>query len=196
MGEEIPSFSAAELLAGSRPATAQDLHMVRMLLDSGKQIESVVSGGSMERAVPLGSRIRIRRCDERVRSRGQVVAFLAGERIVVHRIVHAGVRGPARQFLITQGDADWLCDPPVSIDLVAGCVDEVSIDGQWRAIGPARISPVQRAFSAAARVLLVLALEANPGWAKTFGRWMFALRLRTYRLRAHSRSGDSRNVRT
>jgi hypothetical protein len=170
--------------------------MVRMLLESGKQIESVVSGDSMGRALPLGSRIRIRRCDQRLRSRGQVIAFLAGGSIVVHRVVHAGVRGAAQQFLITQGDADWFCDPPVSIDLIAGCVDEVSIDGHWRALESARISPARRALSAPARALLVLALEANPGWAKILGRWMFALRARMYRLRGHVRSADSRNVRT
>lgn len=195
MTEGDASRPSADPQPGSRPATAHDVHLVRMLLQTGKHVESVVSTGSMGRALPIGSRIRIRRCSERSPSHGQIVAFLAGDRIVVHRVVYAGRRGAAREFLITRGDADWLCDPPVHIELVAGCVDEMSIDEQWRRIEPAQTPHHRPVLSSLARALLAVALEISPRSAATLGRCMFLLRVRMRRLLSRVPSQRS-NVRT
>ena len=196
MTEGDASRPSADPQPGFRPATAHDVHLVRMLLQTGKHVESVVSTASMGRALPIGSRIRIRRCGERSPSDGQIVAFLGGDRIVVHRVVYAGRRGAARGFLITRGDADWLCDPPVHMELVAGCVDEMSSDEQWRRVGPAQTPQRRRVLASLARALLAVALEVSPRAAAALGRWMFSLRVWLRRLRSRLPSAQRSNVRT
>ena len=133
----------------------------------------------MGSAIPVGSRVRIRHCGEQVGMAGQVVAFLQGARIVIHRVIYTGTRETARGYVITRGDADWLCDPPVNVSQIAGCADEYHAAAGWRAIGPpAQVRPLRRIASSVAGRAVCLALEVSPALAVFLGRSMISLRTR------------------
>src|SRR5262252_6510823 len=153
----------AALPDGPPPSvTTSDLELFRVLAErSGQPVESELRGESMGLAIPNGSRIRIVYSEGVTWRKGQVVAFLAGSRVMVHRVLHVGRRGPARRFLITQGDGNWICDPPVALDTIAGRVEEFRVDDQWQDVGPARISLVRRSVSLTSLALLRAALEWN-----------------------------------
>ena len=111
---------------------AGDVTMFRMLAArSGRPVESQLSGASMGGAIPGGCRIRITHRAGHEWRRGEVIAFVAGSRVMVHRIVHVGRRGAARRFVLTQGDGNWLCDPPVEVGTIAGAVEQYWDGGGW-----------------------------------------------------------------
>jgi len=160
------------------PVTTGDLELFRVLAKrSGQPVESELRGASMGLAIPDGSRIRIVYSEGFTWRKGQVVVFLAGSRVMVHRVMHVGRRGPARRFLITQGDGNWICDPPVRIDTIAGRVEEFRVDDQWQDVGPARISLVRRSVSLTSLALLRAALEWNPSFAIRIARGMTHARM-------------------
>jgi hypothetical protein len=160
------------------PVTPGDLELFRVLAKrSGHPVESELRGGSMGRAIPSGSRIRIVHSEEVTWRKGQVVAFLAGSRVMVHRVVHVGRRGAARRFLITLGDGNWICDPPVGLETIAGLVEEFRVGDHWQGVGPARISLVRRSVAFASLVLLRGALEWNPAFAVWIARGMTHARM-------------------
>lgn len=169
----------AALPDGPPPSvTTSDLELFRVLAErSGQPVESELRGESMGLAIPNGSRIRIVYSEGVTWRKGQVVAFLAGSRVMVHRVLHVGRRGRARRFLITQGDGNWICDPPVGLETIAGRVEEFSVDGQWRGVGPARISLMRRSVSLASLALLRTALEWNPSVAVRVARGMSYVRM-------------------
>ena len=161
------------------PVTPGDVELFRLILArSGEAVESELRGKSMERAIPAGSRIRIVHHEDAEVRLGQVVAFLAGSRVMVHRVVYRGSRGPARGFVITHGDGNWLCDPPVELACIAGSVDEFCVDGEWKPIGPARTSLARRAVAFPAFALLRGALEVNPAAAARLARGISLARMR------------------
>jgi hypothetical protein len=169
----------AALPDGLSPSvTTGDLELFRVLAKrSGRPVESELRGASMGLAIPDGSRIRIVYSEGFTWREGQVVAFLAGSRVMVHRVMHVGSRGRARRFLITQGDGNWICDPPVSLDTIAGCVEEFRVNDQWQGVGPARISLIRRSVSFASLALLRTALECNPSFAVWIARGMTHARM-------------------
>lgn len=128
----------------------------RQILDDGAPapVECRLRGGSMAAAIPQGSRIRITlsRGPHRI---GDIVAFMIGERIVVHRIVHR-----ARHHWITRGDAMLLPDSPIDDIAVLGHVNEIDSGAGWRP-PDAQSRPPRRdrwlafAVLAASRVLLL-----------------------------------------
>lgn len=153
--------------------TTGDLELFRVLTKrSGQPVESELRGGSMGLAIPDGSRIRIVYSEGFAWRKGQVVVFLAGSRVMVHRVMYVGRPGRARRFLITHGDGNWICDPPVTLETIAGRVEEFRVDGQWRAVGPPRISLVRRSVSLASLAVLRTALEWNPSLAVQIARGM------------------------
>ena len=80
-----------------------------------------MNGQSMEPALPGGAVVRIR-CDQAPRlAVGGVVAFLAGgQALTVHRLVHV----PRDScYVVTRGDANLLCDPPLPLSDVVGLVE-------------------------------------------------------------------------
>jgi hypothetical protein len=177
MNREAPRQRAA-LPNAPRPVTSGDLDLFRVLVKrSGQPVESELRGTSMGLTIPSGSPIRIVHVEEGAWRPGQVIAFLAGSRVVVHRVIHVGKRGRARMFLITQGDGNWMCDPPVGLDTIAGLVEEFCIDGKWQAVGPARISLVRRVVSFPSLALLRVALEWNPSFAVRIARGMSYARM-------------------
>lgn len=115
--------------------------------------------------LPAGTWIRLVPSDGAPCRIGEVVAFVAGAQLTVHRIVARGRRESRHRFLITRGDGSWLCDPPVDQDLVVAVVSAWH-DGQgWR---PAPGQPVTPP-SVAARLFqyaLVTALDVHLGLAR------------------------------
>jgi hypothetical protein len=160
------------------PVTSDDLDLFRIVIKrSGVPAESELRGTSMGLAIPSGSRIRIVLAEGAACRPGQVVAFLAGSRVMVHRVIHVGERGRARMFLITQGDGNWMCDPPVRLETIAGRVEEFCMNGTWQAVGPARTSLIRRAVSFPSLALLRFALEWNPSFAEWIARGMTHARM-------------------
>lgn len=92
----------------------------------------------MGRGLPPMSRIRIALIDRAQYEVGEVVAFLDGNQVIVHRVVHRGRFGAAAGYLLTRGDATLVPDPPVSHERILGPVTEVWVVGNW---GPPRAAP-------------------------------------------------------
>ena len=160
------------------PVTSSDVDLFRVLVKrSGEPVESELRGTSMGLAIPAGSRIRIVHTEGDDYRPGQVVAFLGHRRVMVHRVMHVGRRGGARMFLITQGDGNWMCDPPVALDTIAGRIEELRVNGQWQAVGPSHASFLRRAVSFPSRALLRAALELSPSFAVRIARGMSHARM-------------------
>jgi len=94
-------------------------------------LESTVEGASMGRGLPSKSRIRIALIHRAQYEIGEVVAFLDGNQVIVHRVVHRGRFGAAAGHLLTRGDATLVPDPPVSHERILGPVTEVCVNGRW-----------------------------------------------------------------
>ncbi|GAB3778007.1 hypothetical protein GCM10028796_57830 [Ramlibacter monticola] len=97
-----------------------------------RYIESTVSGFSMGPDLPPGSRIRIALLPPSGHAAGQIVAYLANDQVIVHRVLHCGRAGPARKHLIARGDATLVPDPPVELTHVLGPVTGVWSAGGWK----------------------------------------------------------------
>src|SRR5262245_49787231 len=125
MGEKAVSSAASEIVAGPAwPAAVEDLARLRALTRKGDVlIHSELRGSSMGQAIPDGAHIRIRSGPGQPCQVGQVIAFLAGRRIMAHRVVYEGRSKAARLFVVTQGDGNWVCDPPVNRSTVIGQVE-------------------------------------------------------------------------
>jgi hypothetical protein len=160
------------------PITSSDLDLFRVVIKrSGQPVESELRGTSMGLAIPSGSRIRIFPTEGTSCRPGHVVAFLAGSRVMVHRVLYAGRRGRAQMFLITQGDGNWMCDPPVRLETIAGRVEEFCVNGTWQPVGPASYSLVRRVVSFPPLALMRVALEWNPSFAEWIARGMTQVRM-------------------
>jgi hypothetical protein len=122
---------------------SSDLRALAGLLRSrAAVVEVVVDGLSMEPTFGPSATVRIA-CTGDVDARaGAVVAFLAGGRtLTVHRVVRRFHRGRASAFLLTRGDANALCDPPILVGDVLGVVDRWRCgDGAWRDVP--RLPPI------------------------------------------------------
>lgn len=180
MGEKVANEPSSELIAG--PAWApgiDDLARLRALTrQSDIVIHSDLRGASMGAAIPDGARIRIRSSSQAACGVGRVIVFMAGSRIMAHRIVHEGRRGAAQQFVLTQGDGNWLCDPPVNRATVVGEVEAFSIGGDaWQPVGAARLPPHRLVTARASLALMRLALECSPAFAIRLSRPMSWIRM-------------------
>jgi hypothetical protein len=113
----------------------QLLAMLSIFRKFRRVIELPIQGQSMGTTIAHGARIRIQ-CDATLSLRpGQVVAFLVGNRLIVHRVVYCGRYGHARHYLITQGDGAWLPDRPVPLAAVVGPVLAVQAGETWQSLG-------------------------------------------------------------
>lgn len=111
-----------------RRATGDELLAFGVLLGrSGTTIESEISGTSMGNTLPPGCRIRIRLLSFPEYDAGQVVAFVSGNRIFVHRVIFR-----SRQGVLTRGDNHSWCDLPVPSSAVLGVVTHYLSQGEWR----------------------------------------------------------------
>src|SRR5262245_13641917 len=127
----------SELVAGPAWAPAIDgLARLRALTAKSEGvIHSEVRRASMAPAIAAGSCIRMRCGPANTWGCGKVIAFLAGSRMMVHRIVYEGRRDSAGNVVLTHGDGNWLCDPPVNRATVVGEVEAFSTGGEWEGIG-------------------------------------------------------------
>jgi hypothetical protein len=163
-----------------RPATQVIGDLARLRAVTGKThvvIESQVQGASMGTAIPDGAHIRIRAGEAEELHTGKVIAFLTKSRVMVHRVVYEGRRGAARHFVITQGDGNWLCDPPVERSCIVGEVQSLAFEGEWRPIGAARMPVFRRLVARTSQALMRLALDCNPAFAVWISRPISRLRM-------------------
>jgi hypothetical protein len=123
-----------------------------------RSVESRVQGTSMGPSLPAGTRVRIDMSPRADYPIGAVIAFVEGNRLIVHRIVHAG-----RDYVLTRGDARIAPDIPVKREHVIGLVTADSGDGEWRKVASPRR---RRGLAGACAMLAVLAarvvLRASP----------------------------------
>src|SRR5262249_16743899 len=113
---------------------ARILTVASRLRGPGRTVESTVLGVSMGRTIPGGSRIRIELAAPRRHERGEVIAFVAGHHVIVHRVLRPARRWP-RDHALTRGDAAWIPDPPLAAEHVLGAVIAVQRDGRWTSVG-------------------------------------------------------------
>lgn len=175
-----------------RIPSAQDVALFRMLA-SRQPVESELRGASMAPTLEGGTRIRIAPLPAgNVPRHGQLVAFLAGPQVMVHRVSYVAHGARAGGYLITQGDGNWLCDPPIRVDAIAGVVEEAFIDGAWRPVVPA--ARAARAFVARMSLrLLAPTLEASPAAAARLARVMSYARMSTRLLWSKLAPGNGAN---
>lgn len=159
---------------------------------AGRTVESELRGPSMEPTIPGGSRIRISHAGPDGPTRGDVVAFLGGSVVMVHRVVYEGRRGTARGFVVTQGDGNWLCDPPVERTAVAGVVRHFLAEGEWREVGTAPGAGARALVSAPALALVTCVLELSPRWAARLARGMSIARMEVRAALGRLRRGPPR----
>lgn len=147
------------------------LALSSLLKKSPREIELYVSGGSMGSVLPEGSRIRIRVCDADSLVAGQIVTYIARDRLVVHRLVRSAPSYD-EHYLITRGDTTVCCDMPVLSSSVIGIVTEFRNCGRWQPVGsPVARGRGSRLIASAICGLVVTVLRLNPG----FSRWVAAL---------------------
>ncbi len=102
-----------------------------------------LTGSSMHPTMPDGSRIFVQ-CDPNPEpAPGDIVALLASNHVVAHRVVYRGRRGRAAEYLITCGDAARFVDAPQPVQNVLGIVTKVLREGKW-VIPPERPLPIDR----------------------------------------------------
>jgi hypothetical protein len=114
-----------------RADPARALAVAGSLRAHGRSFESTVTGMSMVPTFAPGSRIRVALVPGPRYEAGDVVAFVAHERVIVHRVAHRGRAAAARGYLISLGDATLVPDPPVAEGHVLGAVTGVWRAGKW-----------------------------------------------------------------
>jgi hypothetical protein len=128
-----------------------------------RSVESTVEGVSMGRTIPPGSRIRFDLADRDRYAVGDVLAFVAAGKVVVHRLVYRGRRGAARDQLLTRGDAALVPDQPLTTDRILGPVTAILRADAWIPLDrPARRSGPAGLIAAAALAAVAGALQVSP----------------------------------
>jgi len=152
------------------------LDAVSRLRGTAAAIECTLRGASMGAAIPAGARLRIdlgRGAPYRV---GEVVAFVRGSGICVHRVAYLGQGPRASDQLVTQGDACFYPDAPVAARCVLGPVTELDDGAGWRPVaGPSSRDRSQSAIGRALLGALSALTELNVPLARCAAR---VLRLR------------------
>jgi hypothetical protein len=101
---------------------------------TGRELRARFGGSSMEPALPPGTEV-VLRCGE-TGAPGEVVAFLAGGRLVLHRVVARAADG---SWTLTRGDARVLPDVPIrDPDAIVGRVTGCLRAGTVEDVPPAR----------------------------------------------------------
>ena len=132
-----------------------------------RQLTARFGGSSMEPTIPSGAEV-IFRCGG-IPEPGDITAFTDRGRIMVHRVV---ARSPARDWLLTRGDASAIPDPPIREVAIIGTVLRVRLGDRWVEPPPAPAS-FQRRLALA---LCLLGLRAPPPVARRLIGLLWALR--------------------
>jgi hypothetical protein len=90
----------------------------------------------MRPAVPARSILRIGVADGDNCTIGRIVAYMAGDIVMVHRVVYRGRSRRGRGHLILCGDRRVIPDLPVDERRILGPVIAVQKDGVWSRPGP------------------------------------------------------------
>jgi hypothetical protein len=136
MNENIPEGRSGAASGSERLSALSSL-----LRKGSREFEFLLQGKSMGDVLPDGSRIRVRLTDNDDFTVGQVLIYVAKDRMVVHRLLRS-VKSGDNHYLITRGDAAVCCDLPVPASHVLGIVQEFFTTGPWQPVGP----PVERWF--------------------------------------------------
>jgi signal peptidase I len=146
------------------------------LKQGSREFETVVRGGSMGPALPNGSGIRVRFASDSEYVKGAVVAYVAHDRIIAHRIVHRIV-SHGKAYLLTRGDSTVLCDSPVSVSVVVGLVTHFASDGEWLPVAPLALRPLAFRFRATFIAWTIAAIARfSPRAAQLLALRLIALR--------------------
>lgn len=140
------------------------------------EFESTVLGGSMGKALPPGSRIRVRFAHDANLMAGQIVAYVASDRIVAHRIVKIAASRDDH-YVITCGDSTVCCDAPMPVSAVIGILTGLRSHGIWKPAPPPQ--PRRLGFRLLGNVLSCLVLSAlwlNPRFANWVAARIFEAR--------------------
>jgi hypothetical protein len=138
------------------------LALSSLLKKTSREFESCVCGGSMGSVLPEGSRIRIRFSTADSFVAGQIVTYIAEDRLVAHRMVQSA-RSYDGHYVITRGDRTVCCDAPVRTSSVIGVVTEFRNSEQWQPVGPpANRGRGSRLMAAAISGMVVTLLRLNP----------------------------------
>lgn len=156
---------------------AETLAMLSLARKAGREVESVVQGGSMEPTIPPGSRVRIEAPEAGQYRVGQIAVCEIAGRLVVHRIVHCAAHG----WLLLRGDAHLLCDPPAAASAVQGIVAQYFDGRDWRDPAPSPGRSRLRRLAAAMHLRLIracLAIHSGLAGFVAGASWTAARRLR------------------
>jgi hypothetical protein len=138
------------------------LALSSLLKNSSPEIESQVQGGSMGAVLPDGSQIRIRIGAVDTFVPGQIVTYIAKDRIIAHRLVQS-VTSYDGHYVITRGDATLCCDAPVRTSSVIGVVTEFRKNGSWQPVGPpAARGRGSQLIASVMSAMVVALLRLNP----------------------------------
>jgi hypothetical protein len=141
------------------------LAISRLLRKGSREFEFFLCGTSMGPALPDGSWIRVRLAAADQFMAGQVLTYVAKDRVVAHRLVRS-VKSGSKEYLITRGDATVCCDLPVVASSVIGIVTEYCTTGAWQPVGPQRARWFGFVWTASAISMTVGGLaRLNPGIA-------------------------------
>ncbi len=124
-----------------------------LLSKSSREFEFLLQGKSMGPLLPDGSRIRVRLAADDQFTVGQVLTYVAKDRMVAHRLVRS-VKSGSNRYLITRGDTTVCCDLPVLATSVLGPVIGCCATGSWQPVGP----PPERWFGFRWLALLISSL--------------------------------------
>jgi hypothetical protein len=129
--------------------------------------ECSLRGGSMEPTIPAGAEIRIR-CAEPDSMREQdVIAFLSGSEIMVHRLWYRGRSLRASRFVVARGDRCLFPDAPIDIASIIGVVEGYRTTGEWQPpVPPSRRRGFGRWVREIAFVSVAAMLEVSVGAAR------------------------------
>ena len=89
-----------------------------------------VVGRSMRPLLPAGSRVQVQPLDRCPRL-GQILVFKAGDRLVVHRLIHVRETVTGAYELITKGDLSARIDDPIPQDQVVGHATHLLVWNRW-----------------------------------------------------------------
>ena len=126
-----------------------------LLQRSNAVIESEIRGASMGTTLHDRAKVRITCRPTPEYQPGEVVAYWWGDALIAHRIVARGKQPRTRDFYLTRGDGQVLCDPAVPAGAILGLVSAWFDGARWLPVAP--IAP------------------RRPRWTATVEQWLLEL---------------------
>ena len=180
VSRDLPKLGAASesaigsFLWGGR---SRILSVLPLLRRAGRTLECQFRGGSMRPAVPARSRLRIDAGAYDDCPIGRVVAYVAADRVMVHRVVYQGRSRRARGHLVMCGDRLVLPDLPVDRRWIIGPVIGVQTHGEWVLPGPPQRRRIPRFTASFLAAFTGALLEVDVRLAERFVLALHALRV-------------------